>query len=554
MFVRVKETPNSPRRTVQIVASVRVGDKVRQKIVRYIGVAKDDQELEELKLLAESVKIQMEAGSQQLLMSPEKLARINLEAKEKKYSDDDYRVDLRDLVEEQRIVSGIPDTYGKLFSELGYDRVISNPKRNVSAASIFKDLVLARIANPASKMASRDMLEEDFGISLPLDKIYRMMDKLDDKAIPRLKDITYQNTLNLLGGKISVIFYDATTLYFESFEPDELKKCGFSKDSKHNQPQVLLALMVTSEGLPLDYEVFPGNIYEGKTLIPALEKISQKYNIEKVVLVADSAMLSETNILKLDSLKEKNIFYIVGARLKSLPALLKKKILDPENYREIEPGYLLACFNYKGKKLVLSYSSRRAKKDEADRIKALEKLEAKLKKSKNPKSHLSNAGYRKYLKLEGESKIVLDEDKIASDRAWDGLLGVITNSEMSPPEILSKYSDLFTVEDSFRLTKHDLKIRPVFHWKPRRIRAHIAICFTAYALVKHMEHRVRLQYRKLSPEKIRQALVRVQTSILLDKVKRIRYGLPSRLSHDARKIYDILKVKKTITPYIIKKL
>ncbi|GFP39439.1 IS1634 family transposase, partial [Candidatus Hakubella thermalkaliphila] len=136
----------------------------------------------------------------------------------------------------------------------------------------------------------------------------------------------------------------------------------------------------------------------------------------------------------------------------------------------------------------------------------------------------------------------------------DGLLGVITNSEMSPPEILSKYSDLFTVEDSFRLTKHDLKIRPIFHWKPRRVRAHIALCFTAYVLVKHMEHRVRLQYRKLSPEKIRQALVRVQTSILFDKVKRIRYGLPSRLSHDARKIYDLLKVKKTITPYIIKKL
>ncbi|GFP25045.1 hypothetical protein HKBW3S25_00495 [Candidatus Hakubella thermalkaliphila] len=554
MFVRVKVTPNSPRKSVQIVASLRVGDKVRQKIVRYIGVAQNDEELEELKLLAESIKIQMEAGSQQLLMSPEKLARINLEAKAEKYASEDYQVDLRNLVEEQRIVSGIHDAYGALFSELGYDRVISNPKRNVSAASLFKDLVLARIANPASKMASRDMLEEDFGISLPLDKIYRMMDKLDHKAIQRLKEITYQNTLNLLGGKISVIFYDVTTLYFESFDSDELKKCGFSKDSKHNQPQVLLALMVTAEGLPLDYEVFPGNIYEGKTLIPALEKISQKYNIEEVILVADSAMLSEDNILKLDSLKEKNISYIVGARLKSLPAVLKKKILDPENYPELEPGYLVACFNYKGKKLVVSYSSRRAKKDEQDRIKALEKLEAKLQKSKNPKSHLSNAGYRKYLKLEGESKIVLDEDKIALDRAWDGLLGVITNSEMSPPEILSKYSDLFTVEDSFRLTKHDLKIRPIFHWKPRRVRAHIALCFTAYVLVKHMEHRVRLQYRKLSPEKIRQALVRVQTSILFDKVKRIRYGLPSRLSHDARKIYDLLKVKKTITPYIIKKL
>ncbi|GFP37299.1 hypothetical protein HKBW3S44_00979, partial [Candidatus Hakubella thermalkaliphila] len=104
MFVRVKVTPNSPRKSVQIVASLRVGDKVRQKIVRYIGVAQNDEELEELKLLAESIKIQMEAGSQQLLMSPEKLARINLEAKAEKYASEDYQVDLRNLVEEQRIV------------------------------------------------------------------------------------------------------------------------------------------------------------------------------------------------------------------------------------------------------------------------------------------------------------------------------------------------------------------------------------------------------------------------------------------------------------------
>ena len=98
-----------------------------------------------------------------------------------------------------------------------------------------------------------------------------------------------------------------------------------------------------------------------------------------------------------------------------------------------------------------------------------------------------------------------------------------------------------------------LAVRPVFHWKPRRIKAHMAICFAAYSLVKHMQHRVRLQYKNLSTEKIRQTLIRVQTSILFDKQKRIRYGLPSKMSKEARKIYSIFNIKRSITPYIIEK-
>ena len=168
MFVRVKDTPNSPRKSVQIVHSYRVDGTVKQKIVRYVGIAHDDYDLEKLKLLAESVKVKLEADAQELLFSPEELAKINIEAK-KTYSEDDYKVNIKDLLEEARTVSGIHDAYGALFDELSYGRVIYNPKRNVSAASVFKDIVLARIANPASKRASCDLLEEDFGISIDLD-------------------------------------------------------------------------------------------------------------------------------------------------------------------------------------------------------------------------------------------------------------------------------------------------------------------------------------------------------------------------------------------------
>ena len=551
MFIRVKTSPNSVGRSVQIVQSVRKGDKVSQKIVRHVGMAYCQDELKKLKLLAESIRIKLEAGAQQLLFKPEDIVKLGWSSK--KYKDSDYIVNVGNLTEEQRLVSGIHDVYGKLFLDLGYDKVIARPSRNKMAVRIFSDIVLARVANPVSKRASVDMLEEDFGVTLDLNKVYRMMDRLDADAIERLKKITYQNTLNLLGSKIDVIFYDATTIYFESFTEDELKKNGFSKDLKFNQPQVLLALMVTTDGLPVDYEIFPGDVYEGHTLVPALKKIREKYDIDRVVFVADSAMLSKDNIAELEGLEEHKFSYIVGARLKNMTNNLKDEILDHKNYKEITPGYKIAHFACDGRKIVVSWSEGRALKDGRDRKKAIAKLAKKLEKSKSPKQHMSNHGYRKYLKVEGKSQVALDEEKIASDERWDGLHGVVTNANLSGVQILSKYNDLWNVEAAFRVTKHDLKVRPVFHWKPRRITAHIAICFTAYALTKHLEYRVRLQYRKLSIEKIRQLLIRIQTSILFDKVKRIRYGLPSRMGKDARKIYDAVGIKRSITPYIIEK-
>jgi len=551
MFVRVKTSPNSAGRSVQIVQSIRKADRVSQKIVRHVGMAYDDDELEKLKLLAESIKLKLEAGGQEFLFKPEEIVKLGNSGK--KYADRDYIVNVKNLKEEQRLTSGIHEAYGKLFDDLGYDKVIKRSSRNKAAVDIFKNIVLARVANPVSKRSTVDMLEEDFGVTLDLDRVYRMMDNLDEPAIEKLKNISYQNTLNLLGTKIDVIFYDATTIYFESFEEDSLKRNGFSKDHKHNQPQVLLALMVTSDGLPVDYGIFPGDTYEGHTLIPALTRIRKKYDIEKVVFVADSGMLSRNNIKMLEDLEGDNFSYIVGARLKSTASALKERILDSSNYRKVKKEYYVAELQEGNRRIIVSYSAKRARKDARDRKRAIKKLMAKLDRSKSAKSHLSNHGYRKYLKVEGASKVVLDEERIALDTKWDGLHGVVTNSNLDPVETLKKYNELWNVEAAFRVTKHDLKVRPVYHWKPRRIAAHIAICFAAYSLVKNLEYRVRLQYKKLSIEKIRQLLMKVQTSILFDSQKRIRYGLPSKMKRNARKIYNVLDIKRSITPYIIEK-
>jgi transposase len=551
MFIRVKSSPNSKGRSVQIVESQRKGGTITQRIVRHVGMGYDDEEIASLKLLAASIKDKLEQGGQQFLFKPEQIRGLSPSKSE--YSHKDYIVDLHDLLEEQRLIGGFHEVYGALYEQMGYAKTIANPKRNVMVSSILKDIVIARIANPASKRASALMLEEDFGITIDLDKIYRMMDRLGEEEVRRIKNIAYGNTLSLLGQKIDVIFYDATTLYFESFSQDGLKQNGYSKDKKFNQPQVLLALMVTSEGLPIDYEVFSGSTYEGHTLEDALTKVKDKYEIDRVVFVADSAMLSDANMARLEKMGER-ISFIVGARIKNTDAPLKQKILDSKNYIRDDGDLSIAEFSFKGKRLLVSYSAKRAKKDAYERIKAIDKLTKKLSKSKSAKSQLSNHGYRKYLKLSTNASIEIDEEKIAQDSAWDGLHGVVTNSDLGAQDVLKKYSDLWNVEAAFRVTKHDLKVRPVFHWKPDRIRAHIAICFMAYSLVKNLEHRVRLQYKKLSIESIRQSLTRVQTSVLYDKKKRIRYGLPSYMGRDAKKIYQVMGIKRCLTPYIIKKM
>ena len=590
MFVRVKTTPNSPRKSVQIVESFRVGDKVRQKIVKHIGIALDDKELEELKLLAQSIKRKLELENTLPLFTPEEIdkeiTKVKKRVKEDIYSDEDYIVNIKDLIEEDRVITGIHDIYGKLFDELNIKSIFANPARNKTSIEYFKNIVLSRIAKPDSKRATVNMLEENFGISLNLDYVYKMMDKLDDKAIERLNTLAYNHTKELFDQKLDVIYFDATTLYFESFNEDELKRNGYSKDLKFNQPQVLLALMVTKEGLPIGYEVFSGDTFDGHTLIPSLTTLRQKYNIDKVVFVADSGMLNNDNLKELEKLEVNGFDYIVGARIKNLSKDIKEKILNKDNYKELNSDKAVARFTLdNGRKLIITYSKKRAKKDKADREKGIKKLKAKLQKNQSLKSQLSNQGYKKYLLLKetysdsktvedrndnssnnsiNENKkskicditIVLNEKKIKEDESWDGLKGLIVNenSTLTNEEILYQYNNLWQVEESFRITKHDLKIRPIYHWTPSRVKAHIAISFTAYMLTRYLEYRVRLQYKKLSPNVIRNLLLNVQKSIVYDKTKRIKYIIPSKIKLDAKKIYKIMDISYTTTPYILGKL
>lgn len=556
MFVRVKKDKKTGRSSVHIVESVRNGSSVKQKVIKYIGSAFEDDKLKELKSLANSVKERMSEAMTPSLFD----SNADLDLSEtsdsnglcarsviNKTQDDDITVNIKNLVEERRIVTGIHDIYGKLFYYLKMDKIFKNPKRILSSVETFKNIVLSRIACPVSKLSSVDMLDRNYGIKLNVNSVYKMMDKLDDTAIEKLKDLSYKNTLSLFEEKIDVIFFDVTTVYFECFFEDELRKNGYSKDLKFNQPQILLALMVTKEGLPIGYEAYSGDTYEGHTLIPSLIKLKENYKIDKVVFVADSGMFSKNNLAELE---DKGFDYIVGARIKNLPSSLKNSILDKSNYKEIKEGLSVANFIHNGKRLIVTYSASRAKKDRSDRMEGIAKLRQKLVKSSSTKSYMSNMGYKKYLNV-SEGIVSLNEKKIKEEEVWDGLKGIITNSLLSDDEVLTQYKNLYQVEESFRITKHDLKIRPVFHYKPERVKAHIAICYAAYTLVRNLEHIVKVRYKKLSIEQIRKYLLDVQTSVVLDKSKKLRFTIPSSMSPEAKRIYALMEVDSLRTPKIV---
>jgi len=400
MFIRVKSTPNSPRKSVQIVESFRVNGKVKQKIVKHIGIATDDVELEELKSLANSIKVKLELEQQLPLYTADELENMQKSATapsntpqesnnsslfdKEKPNRDQYDVNLLDIQEEDRIIKGIHDIYGKLYDELGFNKIFANPARNVASVNALKEIVLARVANPDSKRGSVLNLEENFGVKLNLNSVYKMMDKIGDKEILKLNKLVYSKTKELFRDKIDIVYFDATTLYFESFNEDEFKRNGYSKDNKFNQPQVVLALLVTKSGLPIGYKAFSGDTFDGHTLLPALQEVQEHYDIDNVVFVADSGMFNKSNLAEFDKIhnpflfkyaqykwsatttkkqtlqeyqkqflefnKNSNITYIVGARIKNMPKKLQEQITDMSNYKDLNDTLKVATFEYQGKK------------------------------------------------------------------------------------------------------------------------------------------------------------------------------------------------------------
>ncbi|WP_194775275.1 IS1634 family transposase [Pararhodonellum marinum] len=462
MFVRKK-----PNKSGKI--SVQVIDKVKgsYKVAKTIGSSSNPAEVQNLVSLGEEWIRNYKGILDIPFNSEEQVAESVLESVE------------------NITVSGTELLLNKIFNEIGF---------NVIKDDIFKWLVYSRICFPASKLKTCDYLLTYHGLNFHVQDLYRYMDKLYNNYKEIVQQISFGHTKKILGGSINIVFYDCTTLYFEVDQEDELRKTGFSKEGRHQNPQIVLGLLVGLEGYPLAYEIFEGNKFEGHTMIPVIETFRKKYSLPAPIVVADSGLLSKSNIREL---LDNGYEFILGARLKSSGNNQKEKVLAIQ----MENGESVAMDWEESLRMVVSYSERRAKKDRINREKGLKKLEKQLKTGKLNKTHINNRGYNKYLKMEGEIKIALDMEKFEQDGQWDGLKGYITNTKLDKEQVIENYNNLWKIEKAFRITKNEIKVRPVYHYKQRRIEAHISIAFVAYKVYKELERQLNEKEANISPQK-----------------------------------------------------
>lgn len=424
-------------------------------------------------------------------------------------------------------IAGFELILGKIFNEIGF---------NAIGDDLLRHLVLSRISHPGSKLRTVNYLLEHHGIFYEIDTVYRYLDKLNAKYKSILQDISYRHTLKLFDGYIQMLFYDVTTLYFEAEDEDDLRKTGFSKDGKAQHPQIVLGLLVSRGGYPLAFEMFEGNKFEGKTMMPVLESFKNKYAIKKSIVVADAGLLSKDNI---EELKKSGYQFIVGARIKNETRAVQKQILDlnlknGQNHTIIKPT---------GERLIISYTASRASKDKKNRERGLRRLEQAIRSGKLSKKHINNRGYNKYLRIDGEIDISIDYEKFHQDRRWDGLKGYLTNTTLTPDQVIENYGNLWHIEKAFRISKTDLRIRPIFHRLKRRIESHLIIAFCSYKLYKELERQLKEKQTGISVEKA----IRLMHSIfaidirmpISGKVKRILY----QKTDDQRQLLNAFDIK-----------
>lgn len=427
------------------------------EVIKHLGSAREKTKIDELQILASEF---IKANSPQLSLNFKPHSEEVL-----------YKRGIG--VQKSRLTTAY--TYlSKVYEKLGFDQLNNE---------LLKHFCMIRVLEPASKIKSLYLLKKYFGLDYKKTTAFRLLSQtvsLKEKVVSLAINYAKGN----LGFDFSLVFYDVTTLYFETHQSDDFRLNGFSKDNKINQPQILVGLMVNQTGFPVYYDIFPGNTFEGHTIIPVIVQIKTQYKIEKLTVVADAGMLSEDN---LSSLEKYQIDYIVGARIKTLKIDQVKLVAQQLNHTD---GGLIRMGNF-----IYDYSSKRAQKDKSDNDRQLQKAEYLI---NHPSKILKRSPF---LATPKNKDLNLNSEIIEKYQLLEGIKGYKTNVTDLPDHLLiSRYKDLWHVEQSFRIAKSDLAARPIYHRKKDSIEYHILIVFMALCLTKTIELQKQTSIQKAMEE------------------------------------------------------
>ncbi|PNR95585.1 IS1634 family transposase [Petrotoga olearia] len=454
---------------------------------------------------------------------------------------------------------GVKVIVDRLFERYEMDKFFEkmDKKARFDVEDLLKIMVMNRIIEPKSKLGifneldyygfkrkrpegSSRMDEAETGEEgIALQWMYRTLDVLAQKK-EELEKHLYRQRMSLFNSVVDLVFYDVTTLAFETQQTNELLQMGYSKDKKFNESQVVLGMSIDRDRMPVSFDIYPGNTFEGHTFKDTIEVMKKRYQLGKVIVVCDRGMMSRTNM---EIVENSDYEFIVG---KSIKQLKKVDIFDG-GFTEIAKGIEYREIEYEGKRLLIIHSEERAEKDRKDRIRLIEKAK-KMLKDGNIETK-SKRGAKKYLKTKNEVDYTLDIQKIEKDEKYDGYYGIITNTQLNPKQILEQYHTLWKVEESFRTLKNYLETRPIFHWTQKRIKGHIVMSFVSYIMQRTLELELERNNIEYSHEKIREAIKNMEYIDI--KPNEQHFAIRTNMNLLAQKILKILNIPipKVVTPY-----
>jgi transposase len=564
----IKSTRSRGHEYVQIVKSVRKDGTPRHEVVANLGRAD---------ILAES-------GLENMITALKRYVKSTSEPQQTV-----TQKDISTMKERARVNYGYL-AYRCLWKQFGLtqllERLCGDRQIRYDDVRIVESLVMNHLLTPSSKRHFFRHSTHYFGLidELELQHVYRCLDVLAEHKVA-LEEAVFERNRNMFNMSVDVIFYDLTTFHFESQRADELRDFGFSKAGKVNEVQVVLGLLVDRDGRPIGFELFPGNTFEGSTLVKVLRRLQTHFKLGHVVIVADKGLNSKLN---LKTIKDAGFEYIISCRIKSLAQKIQQQILSESGYEQVAVAKVFGCseeerqetedkhlFKYQlldytniirykdeagGKnvkveleeKMICTYSSKRAAKDQRDRQRQVEKAQ-KLVES-NQKSALRHRGYKRFIKAavdgsqdeqneQNEQRLVLDQDKIDQAACFDGFAALqCSRLDIDPLEALRQYRQLWRIEESFRIIKSTMQTRPIFLRTKQHIEGHFVLCFLAFLLERELEYRLKKREIEHSPEQIKTALNSMEFSVL--DIEHEPYYLKGKHLSLASKIFSILRLKQ----------
>jgi len=407
--------------------------------------------------------------------------------------------------------------------------------------------VLHRLFDSGSDRSCVLVWKKDYDIpgtdSVELHQVYRAMAWLGEPLpeeeqvgatlfAPRCTKDVFEEALfhrrRDLFSHLDLVFFDTTSIYFEGEGGVELGQYGHSKDHRPDCKQMVIGVLLDSEGRPLCCELWPGNVTDVKTLIPVVDRLRQRFHIRSICIVADRGMISRDTIAKLQS-EDRQVHFILGARLRNVKEIYEDVLSRGGRYREVrgprqkssDPSPLKVKEVRVGeRRYAVCLNEEQAKKDRADREAILAALREQLK--HGDKSLIGNKGYRKYVRAQGP-RFTIDEAKVKQEERFDGKWVLETDmEELSAEETALQYKQLWMVEDVFRSVKTLLQTRPIFHKCDETIRGHVFCSFLALLLRKELQDRLEAQRDKLEWAEVLRDLKALQATEVETQGKRFR--------------------------------